>query len=184
MTGSFLIARALAAFWKMPRELVRRCALFDKLTPESRSSSLSSLVNLASLGIAADSNGLFTASRAHAENFFSVDGQPITDQVSKVFSNQLPADSVQSRALRKGAGRRAATNMRWFDTLSAMGKGSTKGLRAGESGFSFLKVTFSRPGSLVTRCSPLKERRSRPEALAQRVALARLADPAAEKSLR
>jgi len=32
----------------------------------------------------------------HAENSFSVDGQPITDQQSKVFSNQIPLDSVES----------------------------------------------------------------------------------------
>ena len=62
--------------------------LFDKLPLESQSSSLSSLVTLASPGIAADSNGLFHGMGDHAENSFSVDGQPITDQQSKVFSNQ------------------------------------------------------------------------------------------------
>jgi len=58
--------------------------LFDKLPLESQSSSLSSLVTLASPGIAADSNGLFHGMGDHAENSFSVDGQPITDQQSKV----------------------------------------------------------------------------------------------------
>src|SRR6266852_8541879 len=70
--------------------------LFDKMPLESRSSSLSSLVTLASPGIAADSNGLFHGMGDHAENSFSVDGQPITDQQSKVFSNQIPLDSIQS----------------------------------------------------------------------------------------
>jgi hypothetical protein len=70
--------------------------LFDKLPLESQSSSLSSLVTLASPGIAADSNGLFHGMGDHAENSFSVDGQPISDQQSKVFSNQIPLDSVQS----------------------------------------------------------------------------------------
>src|SRR5580704_14079088 len=60
-------------------------ALFDKLPLESASSSLSSLVTLATPGIAADSNGLFHGLGDHAENSFSVDGQPITDQQSKVF---------------------------------------------------------------------------------------------------
>ena len=49
-------------------------ALFDKLPLESASSELSSLVTLASPGIAADSNGLFHGLGDHAENSFSLDG--------------------------------------------------------------------------------------------------------------
>ena len=78
-------------------------ALFDKLPLESQSSSLSSLVTLAAPGIAADSNGLFHGFGDHAQNSFSVDGQPITDQQSKVFSNQIPLDSVQSMEVIQGA---------------------------------------------------------------------------------
>lgn len=77
--------------------------LFDKVPLESVSSSLSSLVTLSSPGIAADSNGLFHGMGDHAENSFSVDGQPITDQQSKVFSNQIPLDSVQSLEVISGA---------------------------------------------------------------------------------
>jgi len=77
--------------------------LFDKLPLESQSSSVSSLVTLATPGIAADSNGLFHGLGDHAENSFSVDGQPITDQQSKVFSNQIPLDSVQSMEVIAGA---------------------------------------------------------------------------------
>jgi carboxypeptidase family protein len=77
--------------------------LFDKLPLESQSSSLSSLVTLASPGITADSNGLFHGLGDHAENSFSVDGQPITDQQSKQFSNQIPLDSVQSLEAVTGA---------------------------------------------------------------------------------
>jgi hypothetical protein len=39
----------------------------------------------------------------HAENSFSVDGQPITDQQSKVFSNQIPLDSIASMEVISGA---------------------------------------------------------------------------------
>src|SRR5450432_2523586 len=78
-------------------------SLFDKLPLESSSSSLSSLVTLATPGISADSNGLFHGLGDHAENSFSVDGQPITDQQSKVFSNQLPVDAVQSMEVIEGA---------------------------------------------------------------------------------
>jgi hypothetical protein len=77
--------------------------LFQKLPLESQSSSLSSLVTLASPGIAADSNGLFHGLGDHASNSFSIDSQPVTDQQSKVFSNQLPSNSVQSLEVIDGA---------------------------------------------------------------------------------
>lgn len=77
--------------------------LFDKIPLESASSSLSSLVTLATPGVAADSNGLFHGLGDHAENSFSVDGQPITDQQSKVFSNQIPLDSIASLEVISGA---------------------------------------------------------------------------------
>jgi hypothetical protein len=78
-------------------------ALFDKLPLESTTSSLSSLVTLSTPGIAADSNGLFHGIGDHASNSFSIDGQPITDQQSKVFSNQLPVDSIESMEVISGA---------------------------------------------------------------------------------
>lgn len=77
--------------------------LFQKLPLESQSSSVSSLVTLASPGVAADSNGLFHGLGDHASNSFSVDGQPITDQQSKVFSNQIPSNSIQSIEVISGA---------------------------------------------------------------------------------
>jgi hypothetical protein len=78
-------------------------SLIDKLPLESQSSGLSSLVTLSTPGIAADSNGLFHGLGDHASNSFSIDGQPITDQQSKVFSNQLPEDAVQSLEVIDGA---------------------------------------------------------------------------------
>jgi hypothetical protein len=77
--------------------------LFDKLPLESASSPVSSLITLSTPGIAADSNGLFHGLGDHAENSFSVDGQPITDQQSKVFSNQIPLDSIESIEVVSGA---------------------------------------------------------------------------------
>ncbi|MGB7495094.1 MAG: TonB-dependent receptor [Candidatus Acidiferrum sp.] len=77
--------------------------LFQNVPLESATSELSSLVTLTSPGVAADSNGLFHGLGDHASNSFSVDGQPITDQQSKVFSNQLPADAVQSMEVIAGA---------------------------------------------------------------------------------
>jgi hypothetical protein len=60
-------------------------------------------VTLSSPGISADSNGLFHGLGDHAENSFSVDGQPVTDQQSKVFSNQIPLDSIESMEVIDGA---------------------------------------------------------------------------------
>ena len=77
--------------------------LFTKVPLESQSSSLSSLVTLSTPGVSADSNGLFHGLGDHASNSFSVDGQSITDQQSKVFSNQLPSNSIQSIEVISGA---------------------------------------------------------------------------------
>jgi hypothetical protein len=77
--------------------------LFIKVPLESASSSLSSLVTLTSPGVAADSNGLFHGLGDHASNSFSIDGQSITDQQSKVFSNQIPSNSIQSIEVISGA---------------------------------------------------------------------------------
>jgi hypothetical protein len=78
-------------------------SMMDHLPLESSSSELSSIVTLASPGVAADSNGQMHGLGDHAENSFSIDGQPITDQQSKVFSNQVPAAAVQSLEVIDGA---------------------------------------------------------------------------------
>jgi hypothetical protein len=77
--------------------------LFERTPLESSSSPFSSLVTLTSPGVAADSNGLMHGLGDHAENSVSLDGQPQTDQFSKVFSNQIPADSIQSMEVISGA---------------------------------------------------------------------------------
>jgi hypothetical protein len=77
--------------------------LFVKVPMESQTSSLSSLVQATTPGVSADSNGLFHGLGDHASNSFSVDGQSITDQQSKVFSNQIPSNSIQSIEVISGA---------------------------------------------------------------------------------
>jgi hypothetical protein len=77
--------------------------LFIKVPLESTSSSLSSLVTATTPGIASDSNGMFHGLGDHASNSFSVDGQSITDQQSKTFSNQIPSNSIQSIEVISGA---------------------------------------------------------------------------------
>ena len=77
--------------------------LFDKIPLAGSSATVSQLVTLASPGVSADSNGMFHGMGDHASNSFSVDGQSITDQTSKTFSNQIPMDSVQSLEVIPGA---------------------------------------------------------------------------------
>jgi hypothetical protein len=77
--------------------------LFTKVPLESESSTLSSLVTETTPGVAADSNGLFHGLGDHASNSFSVDGESETNQQSKVFSNEIPANSIQSIEVISGA---------------------------------------------------------------------------------
>ena len=76
---------------------------FIRIPMESASSTLSSLVTEMTPGVSADSNGLFHGLGDHASNSFSVDGESITDQQSKVFSNQLPSNAIQSIEVISGA---------------------------------------------------------------------------------
>lgn len=77
--------------------------LIDRVPLVSLSSAVSSLVTTTTPGVAADSNGNFHGLGDHAQNTFSVDGQAISDQQSKVFSNQIPTDSIQSLEVISGA---------------------------------------------------------------------------------
>ena len=70
--------------------------LFSKLPLVSTSSPLSSLVTLSTPGIASDSNGLFHPLGEHADTTFVIDGQPISDQVSRVFGNPPSPNIIQS----------------------------------------------------------------------------------------
>jgi hypothetical protein len=77
--------------------------MFARIPLESATSSLSSLVTATTPGVSADSNGQAHGLGDHASNSYSVDGQSITDQQSKTFSNQLPSNSVQSLEVIAGA---------------------------------------------------------------------------------
>ena len=70
--------------------------LFSKLPTESTAAPLSSLVTLSTPGIASDSNGLFHPMGEHADTTYSIDGQPVSDQQSRVFGNQLSVNAIQS----------------------------------------------------------------------------------------
>lgn len=69
--------------------------LIAKLPLES-SSGLNQVITLASPGVVSDSNGFFHPVGDHAQTQFSIDNQPVTDQQSRVYSNQISPDAVQS----------------------------------------------------------------------------------------
>jgi hypothetical protein len=70
--------------------------LIAKLPLETSSSGLNQVVTLASPGVVSDSNGFFHPVGDHAQTQFSIDNQPITDQQSRLYSNQISQDAVQS----------------------------------------------------------------------------------------
>jgi len=77
--------------------------LIEQMPLESATSSLSSAVTQNTPGVSADSNGQLHGLGDHAENSTVVDGQPDTDQHSKIFSNQISVDSIQSMEVISGA---------------------------------------------------------------------------------
>ncbi len=77
--------------------------VFSKLPTFSPSSGLSDAIILATPGVVADSNGFFHPLGDHAQTSFSIDGQPVSDQQSKLFSTQLPLNAISSMELITGA---------------------------------------------------------------------------------
>ena len=78
-------------------------SLMDRLPAGDPGSSLSAVVTLSAGGVAADSNGGFHPLGDHFESNISLDGQPISDQQSKIFSTQVPVNAIQSIEVITGA---------------------------------------------------------------------------------
>ena len=77
-------------------------SLIDKLPLESSRPGLNQVITLASPGVVADSNGFFHPIGDHAQTQFSIDNQPVTDQQSRLYSNQISPDAVQSMEIITG----------------------------------------------------------------------------------
>jgi hypothetical protein len=76
-------------------------SLIEKMPLES-SSGLNQVITLASPGVVADSNGFFHPIGDHAQTQFSIDNQPVTDQQSKLYSNQISQDAIESMEIITG----------------------------------------------------------------------------------
>src|ERR1051325_9197049 len=77
-------------------------SLITKIPVESGAVGLNQVITMASPGVVADSNGFFHSLGDHAQTQFSIDNQPVTDQQSRVYSNQLSPDAVQSMEVMTG----------------------------------------------------------------------------------
>jgi len=75
---------------------------FEKLPTLDPAAGLSQAITLSTGGVAADANGFFHPIGDHAETSFVIDGQPISDQQSKLFSTQIPLNALQSMELITG----------------------------------------------------------------------------------
>ena len=77
-------------------------SLIAKLPLSSGSAGLNQVITLASPGVVADANGFFHPIGDHAQTQFSIDNQPVTDQQSRIYSNQVSQDAVQSMEMITG----------------------------------------------------------------------------------
>jgi hypothetical protein len=78
-------------------------SLLVKLPTVDPAAGLSEAITYSTGGVAADANGFFHPLGDHAQVSFVIDGQPISDQQSKLFSTQLPTDAIQSMEATTGS---------------------------------------------------------------------------------
>ncbi len=76
---------------------------FLKLPTFDAGGQLNQAITYSTGAVAADANGLFHPLGDHAQTTMVVDGQPISDQQSKVFSTQIPANAIQSMEIISGS---------------------------------------------------------------------------------
>ncbi len=115
---------------------------------ESVNAALSSVLTLAVPGVAADSNGVFHPLGEHAETSMVVDGQPISDQQSHIFSNQMSLSSVQDLVAIPGAPAAEFGDQTSLvviaTTRSGLGAGKANGeLDIGRGSFGTSNATFA-----------------------------------------
>ena len=77
--------------------------ILTKLPTIDPGAGLSQAIVYSTGGVAADGNGFFHPLGDHAQVSFVIDGQPISDQQSKVFSTQLPTSAIQGMEIVTGS---------------------------------------------------------------------------------
>ncbi len=88
-TASDLIERDPTAHTDVDQSLIAKL-------PVESGAGLNQVVMMASPGVVADSNGFFHPVGDHAQTQFSIDNQTIADQQSRIYSNQISPDAIES----------------------------------------------------------------------------------------
>lgn len=96
-SGGHLVEPNTSAHVDVDRNQILKIPAFDP------GAGLSQAITYSTGGVAADANGFFHPLGDHGQVSFVIDGQPISDQQSKVFSTQLPTSAIQSMQLTTGA---------------------------------------------------------------------------------
>jgi hypothetical protein len=96
-------------------------SFLSKLPALDPGAGLSQAIIYSTGGVAADGNGFFHPLGDHAQVTFVIDGQPISDQQSKVFSTQLPTSAIQGMELNTGS-----SNAEFGDKTSLVAQVTTK----------------------------------------------------------
>lgn len=145
-------------------------SLLTKLPITSSSQGLSDAITLTAPGVVADSNGSFHPMGDHAQTTYVVDGMPISDQQSKGFSTQLPANAFQSMEMisggpnaeygdktglivnavtRSGLGQKPTGSLEtYYGSFGTFGENATFGAGTAKFG-NFLVVNTSRSGRFL-----------------------------------
>jgi hypothetical protein len=119
-------------------------SLFLKLPSSDAAGGLSQAIMNTTGGVAADANGFFHPVGDHAQASFVVDGQPISDQQSKVFSTQLPTSAIQSMEVTTGT-----PNAEFGDKSSLVAQVTTRsGLGSGGKVFGNIGANYGSFGNV------------------------------------
>jgi hypothetical protein len=78
-------------------------SVFSKLPVMSPGAGMSDAITYSTGAVAADANGFFHPLGDHAQTTFIIDGQPVSDQQSKLFSTQIPLNALQGMELITGS---------------------------------------------------------------------------------
>jgi hypothetical protein len=95
-TGADILELSPSAHVDADRAVINQLPQFDP------AGGLSQAIVYSTGGVAADGNGFFHPLGDHAQVDFNIDGQPISDQQSKLFSTQLPTSAIQSMEVTTG----------------------------------------------------------------------------------
>ena len=136
-TGAAIVENDPSAHVDVDRSQMLKIAGFDP------GASLSEAIVYSTGGVAADGNGFFHPLGDHAQTSFLIDGQPISDQQSKLFSTQIPTSAIQSMEATTGT-----PSAEFGDKTSLIAQVTTRsGLGAGRV-FGNIDATYGSFGSV------------------------------------